>query len=156
MKFSDDITRRDEVLRELAADTPLRFRIQGCCMSPLLEDGAVVEITDKKFYWPGDVLVFRGRDGRVLVHRLIGLYPCFGGIRYITKADRAFQPDASVGRQRILGVVKGGDVAPALANVPFAHRLHSLGTFLLFALLHFSRKSSCSGRPGKKKADYRQ
>ncbi|MCW5204494.1 S24/S26 family peptidase, partial [Desulfobulbus sp. N2] len=121
----DDIKRRDKVLRELAADTPLRFRTQGCCMSPLLEDGAVVEITNKRFYWPGDVLVFRHQDGHALVHRLIGYAPCFSGIRYITKADRAFQLDASVGRQQILGVVKGGDVAPALANVPFAHRVHS-------------------------------
>ena len=144
MKFSDDITRRDKVLRELAADTPLRFRIQGCCMSPLLEDGAVVEITDKRFYWPGGVLVFRGRDGRVLVHRLIGFYPCFGGIRYITKADRAFQPDASVGRQRILGVVKGGEAAPALANVPFAHRFRALVFFLLFGIKKSMRQDSAT------------
>ncbi|MCI5210777.1 MAG: hypothetical protein D3910_18765 [Candidatus Electrothrix sp. ATG2] len=132
--ISNDRMGRDKVLREIAAQAPLRFRIQGRCMYPLLEDGAVVEISNKRFYWPGDVLVFRHRDGQVLAHRLIGFYPCVGGIRYITKADSTLQPDASVDRHQVLGVVKGGDAAPVLIKVPLAHRFRALAFFLFFAL----------------------
>ena len=133
--IAQNITPLDKVLRDLAAAQPLRLQISGNCMHPLIKDGASVEISSKRFYWPGDVLVFRRQDGQVLVHRLTGFYPSRNGLRYLTKADAALSPDSPVGKQGIIGKISGGDVASVVQNVPLAHRLRSLCFFIRFAVL---------------------
>jgi phage repressor protein C with HTH and peptisase S24 domain len=125
---------RDSTLRELAAESPLHLRIQGDCMSPLLKDGAVVQISSRRFYWPGDVLIFRGRDGQVLIHRLLGCYLWSNGLRFLTKADNGSRPDGSVTRQQVIGKVCGGEVSPQLSSVPLRQRFHAFFCFVRLAV----------------------
>ena len=122
-------------LRELAVETPVSLRVSGECMAPLLESGAMIQVTRQPFYWPGDPLVVHAPDGRLLVHRLLGGYSKGRGWRWLTQADNALRPDAAVPAERIIGKVCGGQCAPALVCVPFAHRLRAILRFFLFVLI---------------------
>jgi peptidase S24-like protein len=132
--FANKTILRDRALRELASENPLSLRIQGDCMSPLLKDGAVVEISSRRLYWPGDVLIFRRHDGEVLVHRLLGCYPWSNGMRFLTKADNALRPDGSVKWRQIIGKVSGGEVSCLLSSVPLRHRFRAVTCFVRFAV----------------------
>lgn len=125
---------RDSALREMAASRPLSLRIQGSCMAPLLKDGARVRIRSRRVYLPGDVLVFRSRQGQVFVHRFLGCFFRRGSLRYVTRADTASHPDCSVEHCHIIGRVCGGEVSPQVSSVPLAQRLRSLGHFFAYAL----------------------
>lgn len=61
-------------LHAIAAERELRVKIDGECMYPLLKSGARVLIKQRRFYFPGDCLVFAGNEGKLMVHRLIGYY----------------------------------------------------------------------------------
>ena len=137
--------RKDRVLRELASGQPLSLRIQGNCMYPLLKDGAAVQVKSKRLYWPGDVLVFRGNDNQVCIHRFLSCYLRHGCIRYMTKADTALRPDSSVERHHIIGKVCGGDGSPKLSAVPLSHRLRAFGCFLRFAVQRLTRNRFTNG-----------
>lgn len=82
--------------------------IAGACMAPALSAGRRLPVVAARRYWPGDVLVFLGHDGGLYAHRLIGLYRRCGRWRYLTQADNAVRPDASLTRERILGRLAGG------------------------------------------------
>jgi hypothetical protein len=123
------------VLRELAAETPVRLQVSGQCMAPLLESGAMIQVVRRRFYWPGDPLVVHAPDGRLLAHRLLGFYPRARRLRWLTQADNALRPDAAVPAERIIGKVCGGQCAPAMVRVPFAHRLRAILRFFLFVLI---------------------
>jgi hypothetical protein len=127
-------------LRELAVETPLSVRVNGECMAPLLESGAMIQIVRRRFYWPGDPLVVHAPDGRLLVHRLLGGYSKGRGWRWLTQADNALRPDAAVPAERIIGKVCGGQCAPAMVRVPFAHRLRAILRFLLFVLIRLGTR----------------
>ena len=122
-------------LCEWAAESPVRLRISGDCMAPLLESGAMIHVTRRRFYWPGDPLVVYAPDGRLLVHRLLGFYPRSRRLRWLTQADNARWPDAAVPVERIIGRVCGGQCAPALVRVPLAHRAKAVLRFFLFILI---------------------
>jgi hypothetical protein len=83
------------------------------CMAPLLEDGARVRIRSARFYWPGDVLVFRGADGRLTAHRLLGYHPRAGGLAVVTRGDACVVHDAPVPLAAVLGRAEG--VRPSAA-----------------------------------------
>ncbi len=103
-------------------------------MVPLLNDGAEVHIQSKRYYFPGDVLVFRNHSGQVCIHRFLGCYPRHGRFRYLTKADAGRNPDASIERQNIIGKVIGGEASPLLSKVPFIHRMRAFGYFIRFVV----------------------
>lgn len=123
---------RMTAVRNLARE-PLRIRIAGNCMAPLLMDGSWVWVQSARLYWPGDVLVIRSPRGCWLAHRLIGGYPKGRAWRWLTQADGAERPDNAVSRQAILGRIIGGECAADLASVPLGHRLWALGRFIRFA-----------------------
>lgn len=127
-------SRVGRALRELAAEGPLTVRVRGHCMAPDLPDGAVVEVSRARFYWPGDVLALRAADGRLLVHRLLGYRPHRGAWHLVTQADAASLPDAPARPEQLLGRLVGGECAPRLLAVPLADRLRACGKLLLFAL----------------------
>ncbi len=118
-------------LRELAGEQPIRMRTSGGSMAPLLEHGAAVEVAASRWYWPGDVIVFRSRDGRFLVHRVIGYRIKSFKLEIVAQADNASVSvnDVPVHSTQVIGKLCGGDGSPLLASVPLSHRLHSLYRF---------------------------
>lgn len=124
-----------QALRELAAESPVRLRISGNCMAPLLESGAMIQVVRQSFYWPGDPVVVYAVDGRLLGHRLLGFYPRSQRLKWLTQADNARWPDAAVPMDRIIGRICGGQCAPALVRVPLVHRAKAMLRFFLFILI---------------------
>ena len=127
--------RTDSVLRELASSQPLRLRIQGDCMFPALKDGDAVMIRNRPIYWPGDILVFRGRKGQILIHRLLGFFPRRTKIDYLTKADAAINPDTSIPYQQIIGKVEGINGCSMLSHITLLQRLCAFGYFIRFIVI---------------------
>src|SRR3954449_10472462 len=74
-------------LRDLAREHPVEVTVRGGCMAPLFCDGERVAVAPRPVYWPGDVVVFQGADGRLLVHRLLGWRPWSGSLAYVTRGD---------------------------------------------------------------------
>jgi len=100
-------------LRELARESPVEVRVRGTCMAPLLADGEQVRVAAARAYWPGDVVVFRAADGRLLAHRLLGYRPHQGGLALVTRGDACAVHDAPVPPAAVLGRIEAA--RPALA-----------------------------------------
>jgi hypothetical protein len=106
-----------ESLRELSRDTAILLRIRGGCMAPIFADGTSVTVRARRFYLPGDVLVFRTGAGDLAAHRLLG----WRRAALMTKGDHCPIHDAPVSSHAIVGAV---DV-----RVPLQHRLRAIGHF---------------------------
>lgn len=130
-------------LRELAVESPVSLWVSGDCMAPLLKSRAMIQVIRQNFYWPGDPVVVHAPDGRLLGHRLLGFYPWTWRLRWLTQADNARWPDAAVPAERIIGKICGGQCAPALVRVPFAHRLKAMFRFFLFVLIRLGTLHRC-------------
>ena len=89
-------------VRKLAAEGSVVLRIAGGCMTPSLEDGAILAVAPARRYWPGDVVACL-RSGRIVAHRVIGYRPKDGRLLIFTQADRADAPDSPVPRDLLLG-----------------------------------------------------
>ncbi|HEY4563785.1 MAG TPA: hypothetical protein VIJ36_12450, partial [Thermoanaerobaculia bacterium] len=116
-----------EALRGLAREGPVEVTVRGGCMAPGIADGDRVRVAAARVYLPGDVVVFRAADGRLLVHRLLGYRPWAGGLALVTRGDSCPVHDAPVPRTAVLGRVAGA--APT-----FLGRLRAAGRFLGLAL----------------------
>jgi hypothetical protein len=123
----------DAALRELAREEALEVVVRGACMAPLLADGQRVRVHPARFYWPGDVLVFRGADGRLTAHRLLGYRPGAGGLALVTRGDACVVHDAPVPLAAVLG--RAGEVRPSVAV-----RAASLLRFFGLALARLGRR----------------
>lgn len=113
-------------LRQIAAESELEVRIVGGCMTPILADGGRVRVRPARFYWPGDVVVVRSAEGKLLAHRLLGLRPWRGGLAWVTQGDGCAIPDTPVASSALLGRVEG--VTPTLRD-----RLRAASRLLLRA-----------------------
>jgi hypothetical protein len=91
-------------LKEVAADD-LQLPLSGDCMTPCLPNGSNIMVRSTGVYWPGDVLVYRDRDNRLLAHRLLGYYRRQGNWRYLIQADNALRPDMGVVASQVIGKV---------------------------------------------------
>jgi len=120
-------------LRALAAETPLTLRVTTGSMAPLIPAGAAVTVRPASRCLPGDVVAFRGRDGRLRVHRALGWLPTRAGARLVTRGDAATRRDPAVSAADLLGRVETVDGAPL--PVRPAHRLRALRA-LAKAVLH--------------------
>lgn len=125
--------RGDAALRDLARDEGLEIVIRGDCMAPLIEDGSRVRIVPARFYWPGDVVVFRGADGRLTAHRLLGYRPRAGGLAVVTRGDACVVHDAPVPLTAVLG--RAEEIHPSAAV-----RLSSLCRFFGLFLARLGRR----------------
>ena len=99
-------------LRELAREAPVEVQVRGDCMAPLLADGARVRVAAARVYWPGDVVVFRAPDGRLLAHRLLGYRLHAGSLALVTRGDSCPVHDAPVPLARVLGRIQGAASGP--------------------------------------------
>jgi hypothetical protein len=108
----------------MACEGPVEVRVRGVCMAPLLGDGERVRVVAARAYWPGDVVVFRAPDGRLLAHRLLGYRPCAGDLALVTRGDACVVHDAPVPPAAVLGRVEAA--RPAL-GVRARSVLHFLG-----------------------------
>jgi signal peptidase I len=99
-------------LQGLAQEAPVEVRVQGDCMAPFFMDGDRVLVSAARRYWPGDVLVFRAPDSRLLAHRLLGYRPWRGGIALVTRGDACVVHDFPVPRTAVLGRIAA--VRPSL------------------------------------------
>jgi hypothetical protein len=116
-----------EALRHMAREGPVEVLVRGDCMAPLLADGERVRVAAARTYWPGDVVVFRAADGRLLAHRLLGYRPHAGRLALVTRGDACVVHDAPVPPGAVLGRIEAA--RPALAI-----RVRSLLRFLGLAL----------------------
>ena len=91
----------DPRLLEALRGETLPFRIRGECMTPSLANGATVAVRPRRFYLPGDVLVFRTRGGDLAAHRMLG----WRRAAIVTKGDTCEVHDPPVPRDAILGAV---------------------------------------------------
>jgi hypothetical protein len=116
-------------LRSLAREEPVEVCMRGDCMAPLLADGEQVRVAAARVYAPGDVVVFRAADGRLVAHRLLGYRLHAGALALVTRGDACPVHDAPVPLAAVLGRVAA--VRPTLA---------ARGAALLrFSALAFSR-----------------
>jgi hypothetical protein len=98
-----------EAVREVCRDASVLLRIRGECMTPLMPDGASVQVRARRFYVPGDVLVFRTNAGDLAAHRMLG----WRAAGLVTKGDGCVVHDPPVARRHIIGAV---DVPVALRD----------------------------------------
>jgi hypothetical protein len=121
---ADDLTGASDAGAQFARHVPerrdaerlreqLEVRVRGDCMAPLLADGERVRVAAARAYWPGDVVVFRAADGRLLAHRLLGYRPRAGGFALVTRGDACAVHDAPVPAAAVLGRIAA--VRPSLA-----------------------------------------
>lgn len=61
------------LVKEAATDD-LKLALRGECMSPNLQNGSDIKVRNTGFYWPGDILVYRDKQDKLLAHRLLGYY----------------------------------------------------------------------------------
>jgi hypothetical protein len=119
-------------LRDLAREAPVEVEVRGDCMAPQFADGDRVRVAAARFYWPGDVVVFRGRAGGLLAHRVLG-YRLHGGVlALVTRGDSCVVHDAPVPLTRVLGRVAGAAASPAV-------RAAALSRFLGLVLARLRR-----------------
>ena len=117
-----------DALRQLATEA-LPVRIAGACMHPHVQDGARVRVRAARWYWPGDVVVYRNGQGMLVAHRLLGYYRRQGCWRLLIQADTARRPDQGVPLEQVLG--KAAEV-----KINLRQRLWALSRYLRHA---FSR-----------------
>lgn len=110
----------------------LPVQVRGSCMTPLLDDGDILQVHTQRWYWPGDVVVFRGPAGGYLVHRVLGVYRRAGQWRWLTRADRARYNDAATPHNELLGKVMSIGQNPL--QVSFILRCRCLLRFVATAL----------------------
>jgi hypothetical protein len=114
-------------LRSLAREEPVEVTVRGGCMAPLLADGGRARVAAARLYLPGDVVVFRAADGRLLAHRLLGYRLHAGRVALVTRGDACPVHDAPVPYDAVLGRVEA-------ARPTAAQRLRAVLRFLGLAL----------------------
>lgn len=87
----------------LQSGRSLRFQARGGSMAPLVRDGDVLLVApvDSHAVRMGDLVLFRGSHGNVVVHRVIRVENGAGGRRFTLQGDAVSLPD---------GVVLGADI----------------------------------------------
>jgi hypothetical protein len=99
-------------LQGLARESPVEVCVRGDCMAPHFADGDRARVAAARVYWPGDVVVFRAPDGRLLAHRLLGYRPSQDGFALVTRGDACVVHDSPVPAAAVLGRIDA--VRPSL------------------------------------------
>jgi hypothetical protein len=99
-------------LKELIGEGPLTLSVNGDCMTGALNNGSMVSVEHKRWYWPGDVIILAKADDSLVSHRFLGYALGRSGWLALTRADKAEMADSPCHVSRILGRVEsvGGTV----------------------------------------------
>lgn len=127
-------TKIDQALQAIATENPISLRICGNCMAPVLQDQELVQVRKQRWYWPGDILAVRLANGRLVSHRLIGVYLRRKRLRFLTRADNSSRPDGSVTGEQILGKIISGKRETPISSPCLVVRFSILFTFVLFSI----------------------
>ena len=79
--------------------------VDGQCMGDALPHGSEARIEPRRFYRPGDIVVFGRGNGMLVSHRFLGYIPGRSGWLALTRADTAGDADGPVQARRILGLL---------------------------------------------------
>jgi hypothetical protein len=120
-------------LRQLAREAPVDVKVRGDCMAPAVAGGDQVRVAAGRFYGPGDVVVFRAADGRLVAHRLLGYRLHAGALALVTRGDACPVHDAPVPLAAVLGRVAAVRPRPA-------ERAAALWRFLALAVGRLRRR----------------
>jgi hypothetical protein len=120
-------------LRDLALAGPVALRIRGSSMLPRLREGDRVELRARRFYLPGDIVAFRGLDGRLLVHRVVGFRLRHGRVELVAKGDAAARSDAPIPLSSVIG-------RAANVRVNWRERASALSAFAGIAFQSFRQR----------------
>lgn len=82
----------------------LQIVVEGNSMRPILKPGDTIEISKKKIYKIGDIVVFKEKDNRI-VHRIIA----YDQEHLITKGDNVCYSDLPIMYEDIMGKVSSVD-----------------------------------------------
>ena len=111
----------------------LRFRARGASMRPLIKDGDTVWVAPLNIQpKPGDILLFKTRDGRLFVHRLVQTQTHASRQMYQCQGDAVLVPDEWIDEEHLLGRV----VSLQRGNQP--RRVNTLPSYCLARLWLFS------------------
>ncbi len=91
--------------------------------------GARIEISARRYYWPGDVIAFLSDRHGFVSHRVIGYRLLEGRFHMITKSDQDNEWDPPVPVNLVLGRVTGGDCTKAVRQVPLSNRTRAIADF---------------------------
>jgi Peptidase S24-like len=91
----------------LQCDHTVRLRVRGRSMHPAIRDGEVVWIAPVmgEGLRVGQVVLFRGTNGRPIIHRIVSRQQAGGGWRFLIASDYASVPGEWVSAAQILGRV---------------------------------------------------
>ncbi len=126
---------REFLAAVLDRGVPFRFTARGVSMYPFVRDGDLVTVAPLRARGPreGDVVAVRGREDRLIVHRLVAT-ECG---EYETRGDNCPESDGRVSGDAVLGIVTrveragrpvrfgAGPVGEAIARLSRAGRLHA-------------------------------
>lgn len=90
-------------LKEIARDG-LYAVVVGDCMGPVIFSGNMIYFRPEVIYFPGDIVVRKGKNG-YMAHRVLGFIPSLSGFRYVTQGDNNSFVDAVVRERDILGKI---------------------------------------------------
>jgi len=122
------------------------FPVRGSCMQPILNDGDVLDVRAQPLYLPGEIVVFRGHDGRLLAHRLLGFYWRRGVWKLVARADGAGRTDVAVPVRDLIGAVYACNGKP-LRKPNWHRRLYCAASFARTSVVNaFPSWSKSSGR----------
>ncbi len=93
------------------------IRVSGVSMEPLLHAGDTVTVAPFPTYEVGDILIFRYKNGELLIHRLLKIE----GNRYFCKGDNAFRLE-DMGAEQILGKATHRNGTPLKPWAPWQMR----------------------------------
>jgi signal peptidase I len=121
-----------DFVRELATRESVTVRVRGSCMEPLICAGSEVAIRRRRFYAPGDVIVFRTSAGELTAHRVLGYRRRAGQMFVMTKGDHCQEHDPPVAPEAIMGAVAG-------LAIPWRQRLQALAQLVRIVARRLAR-----------------
>ena len=98
---------RELAARILDGGSVLRFRAYGASMYPFIKDGDIIEVwrVDASAVRRGDVVLCHQRNGRIVVHRVVGSSRKNGPVTLAVQGDALTRPDGLFFSEQVLGRV---------------------------------------------------
>jgi hypothetical protein len=106
-------------------------------MEPVIPAEAESVVSERRRYWPGDILVFRSAVGELHVHSLVGFRRREGQVLLQMSADATGTLDQPIPREQVIGKVIGN---PEPLVVPLTGRIVAMARFLRLLLVRALRR----------------